>query len=186
MFEHWLANFTNWLGATDWSVGLHESYYMQNWMESTHVLFLMISLGMLVVIDLRMLGWWMSDVPASKIAARIETPMFIGFGVMTLTGIILFTANPIRYEHSVWFRIKLVLLVIAFVNAVLFRRHMSRSVSTWDTDKVPPPRTRNAAALSLALWVLIVTCGRFIAYDWYDCNQQLGSFMTWATGCSVQ
>jgi hypothetical protein len=186
VLEQLLSNFTTWLGATDWSVGLHESYYMQNWMESTHVLFLMVSLGMLVVIDLRMLGWWMTDVPASKVAARIGTPMFIGFGVMTITGIVLFTANPVRFEHSIWFRIKLILLVVAFINAVLFHRHMNRSASAWDTDKKPPARTRAAAALSLSLWVLIVTFGRFIAYDWYDCNQRLSTFMSWATGCSVQ
>jgi hypothetical protein len=186
VFEKTVSDVANWLAGTDWSIGLHESYYMQNWVESTHVLFLMLSLGMLVIIDLRMLGVWLGDVPASKVAARIGTPMFIGFSIMVITGFVLTTANPVRFEHSVWFRVKLILLVVAFINAVLFHRHMNRSVGTWDTDKKPPTRTRAAAALSLSLWVLIVTCGRFIAYDWYDCNQKLSGFMTWATGCSVQ
>jgi hypothetical protein len=184
--EQTISDFTKWLAATDWSIGLHESYYMQNWVESVHVLFLMVSLGMLVIIDLRMLGLWLNEVPASKVAARIGTPMFIGFGIMIVSGLVLSTANPVRYEHSVWYRIKLILLFVALINAVLFHRHMNRSVGTWDTDKKPPTRVRTAAALSLTLWVLIVTCGRFIAYDWYDCNQKLSGFMTWATGCAVQ
>ena len=184
MFEKWVADFANRLGATDWSVGLHESFYMFNWVESTHVLFLMVSLGMLVVIDLRMLGWWMSDVPASKVASRIGTPMFIGFSVMVITGLALFTAIPVRYTHSLWFRIKLVLLFVAAINAFLFHRHMNRSVATWDTAKVPPSRTRMAAALSLALWAGIVVCGRFIAYDWYDCGKFSNSVLLWATGCA--
>jgi hypothetical protein len=186
VFEKPVSDFANWLANTDWSIGLHESYYMQNWIESTHVLFLMVSLGMLVIIDLRMLGLWLNDVPASKVAARIGTPMFVGFGIMIVSGLILTTANPVRYEHSIWFRIKLILLFVALINAVLFHRHLNASVSTWDTAKKAPPRTRLAAALSLSLWVLIVTCGRFIAYDWYDCNQKLSGFMTWATGCAVQ
>jgi len=184
VFEKWVADFANRLGATDWSVGLHESFYMFNWVESTHVLFLMVSLGMLVVIDLRMLGWWMSDVPASKVASRIGTPMFIGFSVMVITGLALFTAIPVRYTHSLWFRIKLVLLFVAAINAFLFHRHMNRSVATWDTAKVPPSRTRMAAALSLALWAGIVVCGRFIAYDWYDCGKFSNSVLLWATGCA--
>ncbi|CAN0499099.1 unnamed protein product, partial [Discosporangium mesarthrocarpum] len=44
------------LDDTQWSTLLHESYYMYNWTESTHVLTLMVSLGMLFLIDLRMLG----------------------------------------------------------------------------------------------------------------------------------
>jgi hypothetical protein len=186
VFEKWISDFTNWLAATDWSVSLHESFYMMPWLESTHVLTLMVSLGMLAVIDLRMLGWWMSDVPASKVAARVGTPMFIGFGVMTITGLILFTAIPVRYEHSIWFRLKVILLMAAFINAVLFHRHMNRSVSSWDTAKKPPARTRAAAAVSLSLWILIVISGRFIAYVWYDCDEKLSPFMTWATGCNVQ
>jgi len=40
-------NFAVWLDDTRWSAMLHESYYMYNWVESTHVLTLMVSLGML-------------------------------------------------------------------------------------------------------------------------------------------
>jgi hypothetical protein len=185
VIEKPLHDFATWLAAQQWSIGLHESFYMFNWVESTHVLFLMVSLGMLVVIDLRMLGLWLSDVPASKVAHRLEKPMFVCFGVMVVTGVVLFTAIPVRYEHSIWFRVKLILLFIALINAIVFHRNLNQSVGTWDTDKKAPRHLRRAAALSLTLWVLIVTCGRFIAYDWYDCHQELGAFMTWATGCSV-
>ena len=67
---------------------LHESYYMYNWVESTHVLTLMVSLGMLFLIDLRMLGLALPDVPASRIAERLNVPMLIGFAVMFITGIL--------------------------------------------------------------------------------------------------
>jgi hypothetical protein len=159
---------------------------MWNWLESTHVLFLMISLGMLIVVDLRMLGWWLADVPASKIAARLGWPMFIGFSVMVITGLVLFTAIPVRYEHSLWFRLKLILLFAAAVNAFLFHRFMKQSVSTWDTDKVPPRRARVSASLSLGLWFAIVICGRFIANEWFDCGKTTNGFIVWATGCGVE
>ena len=186
MLEKLLSDFANWLAAQENSIALHESFYMFNWVESTHVLFLMLSLGMLAVVDLRMLGLWLTDVPASKVADRLAKPMFFGFAIMVITGVTLFYAIPVRYTHSIWFRIKLILLVAAAINAFLFHRHMNRSVSTWDTDKVPPKRTRMAGAISLSLWIGIVTCGRFIAYDWFDCGKTTNAFMVWATGCSVQ
>lgn len=184
--EKWLFEFANWLAATEWSISLHESFYMWNWMESTHVLFLMTSLGLLVVIDLRMLGLWMSDVPASKIAARLVTPMLISFVIMAISGAILFTSIPVRYTHSLWFRLKLLLLLVAAINAILLHRNMNKSVATWDMDKVAPKRIRFGAALSLALWVAIVICGRFIANNWFDCDRDNNAFVTWATGCAIE
>ena len=115
-----IYNFAVWVDDTPWSAMLHESYYMYNWVESTHVLTLMISLGMLFLIDLRMLGWAFPDVPASKIADRLNIPMMVGFTVMFITGILLFYAVPVRSVQSVWFRIKMVLLVGCAINAYLF------------------------------------------------------------------
>jgi len=181
--NEWLLKFAEAIGATSFSIGLHESYYMYAWIESIHVITLTISLGMLIVIDLRMLGVWLKDVPASKIAERLDRPMLIGFSIMVVTGVLLYVGIPIRTTQSLWFRIKVILLVAAFINAWLFRRHMQGSVGTWDVAAVPPRRTRVAAALSLTLWAGVVCCGRFIAYDWFDCGQNNPAFIDWAAGC---
>ena len=181
--NEWLLKFAEAIGATSFSVGLHESYYMYAWIESLHVITLTVSLGMLIVIDLRMLGVWLKDVPASKIAERLDRPMLIGFSIMVVTGVLLYVGIPIRTTQSFWFRIKLILLVAAFINAWLFRRHMQGSVGTWDVAPVPPRRTRVAAALSLTLWAGVVCCGRFIAYDWFDCGQDNPAFIDCAAGC---
>lgn len=178
-----LLKFAEAIGATWFSIKLHESYYLYAWVESTHVITLTISLGMLIVIDLRMLGLWLKDVPASKIAQRLDKPMLIGFSIMVVTGVLLYVGIPIRTTQSLWFRIKVILLVAAFINAWLFRRHMQSSVGTWDVAPVPPRRTRLAAALSLTLWASVVMCGRFIAYDWFDCGQDNPAFIDWASGC---
>jgi hypothetical protein len=181
--NEWLLKFAEAIGATWFSVALHESFYMYGWIESLHVITLTVSLGMLIVIDLRMLGLWLKDVPASKIAERLDRPMLIGFSIMVVTGVLLYVGIPIRTTQSLWFRIKVILLVAAFINAWLFRKHMQASVGTWDAAPVPPRRTRIAAALSLTLWASVVTCGRFIAYDWYDCGQDNPAFIDWAAGC---
>lgn len=178
-----LLKFAEAIGATWFSIALHESFYMYGWIESIHVITLMVSLGMLIVIDLRMLGLWLKDVPASRIAQRLDRPMLIGFSIMVVTGVLLYVGIPIRTTQSLWFRIKIILLVVAFINAWLFRKHMQASVGTWDSAPVPPRRTRIAAALSLTLWASVVACGRFIAYDWYDCGQDNPAFVDWAAGC---
>jgi len=172
-----------WLDGFQASTDLHESYYMYNWVEGTHVLTIMLFLGMLCVIDLRMLGWAFPSVPASKLSARLDLPMMLGFIVMVITGLLLYFAIPVRTTQSLWFRIKVVLLVAAGINALLFRRLVKSGKNSWDEDPVPPRRIRIGAGLSLALWLGVISTGRMIAYDWFDCYQQMPKLIYWAAGC---
>ena len=183
MLNEWLLSFARWLDSFAWSTEIHESFYLYAWIESTHVLTIMVFLGMLFVIDLRMLGLAFIDVPASKISERLDKPMMIGFALMVVSGLILFFAIPVRSTQSIWFRIKVVLLIAAGINAFLFRRKMKQAQGDWDTDRVPPKRMRVGAGLSLALWVGVIMTGRTIAYDWFDCHKELPYFMYWLAGC---
>jgi uncharacterized membrane protein len=183
VINEWLFRFAEWLYDMPWSRSLHESFYMYNWIESTHVVTLMLSLGMLFIIDLRMLGLTMTSVPASRIAERLNIPMMIGFGIMIITGLLLFYAVPTRTTTSIWFRIKFVLLIAAAVNAWLFHKRLRESKGTWDTDPIPPRHIRMGAAISLVLWAGVVTTGRLIAYDWHDCYRVQSEFIAWMAGC---
>ena len=183
MLNEVLLTFAQWLGAQPWSTGLHESFYMYNWIETTHVLTLSVFLGMLFVIDLRMLGLALTNVPASKIAEWLDLPMMIGFAVMIVTGLLLYYAIPVRTTQSVWFRLKVILLVAAGINAWIFRKRMKAAKPTWDLDPVPPKNVRIGAGLSLSLWIVIIFAGRAIAYDWFDCGQDQSPFINWAAGC---
>lgn len=178
-----IYKFALWLDTHAWSTGLHESYYLYNWIESTHVLTLMLSLGMLFLIDLRMLGLALPGVPASTLARRLNLPMLLGFSVMIATGLLLFYAIPVRSAQSLWLRIKLVLLAAAALNAWLFHRRMNMLPTGWDTAARAPARLRIGAAISLLFWVLIVICGRLIAYDWFDCNAQPAPLVADLAGC---
>ena len=44
---------------------------------------------------------------------------------------------------------------------------------------------RIAGGLSLALWSGVIVTGRFIAYDWFDCDRDNPAFIDWAAGCLV-
>ena len=57
MLNEWLLTLARWLDTQSWSTQIHESIYLYAWIETTHVLTLMVFLGMLFVIDLRMLSY---------------------------------------------------------------------------------------------------------------------------------
>lgn len=183
MLNELLLNLAHWFDAQAWSTALHESLYMYSWIETTHVLTLTVFLGMLFVIDLKILGMIFPTVPASLIAERLDKPMILGFAVMVITGLLLYYAIPVRTTQSVWFRIKVVLMVAAGINALLFRNRMRDADASWDGVTAAPKRLKVGAGLSLALWAGVVVTGRSIAYDWFDCTKELPYFMYWAAGC---
>ena len=183
MLNQWIYDFAVWVDGHASSTALHESYYMYNWVETTHVLTLMVSLGMLFLIDLRMLGYALPNVPASTLADRLNLPMLLGFTVMFATGFLLFYAIPVRSSQSLWFRIKVVLLILAAINAFLFRARMSAADGSWDKQARAPREFRIGAALSLVFWALIVIAGRLIAYDWFDCAVEPAPWIAALAGC---
>lgn len=107
-----------------------------------------------------------------------------GFAIMVVTGLLLFYSAPLRYYHNLFFRVKVLLLVVAGINVWLFHGRIHRAVAGWDLDAVPPRAARIAGAISLLVWAAIVVSGRLIAYNWFDCEiQPQPPFVNWASGC---
>ncbi|MFT4887887.1 MAG: putative membrane protein [Pseudohongiellaceae bacterium] len=186
MINELLLQFGQWMEAQQYSQMLVAGYYSYSWLEATHVLTLMVSIGSLFIIDFRMLGWILPNVSASTIAERLHKPMMIGFAVMFITGFLLVYAKPVETIQSLWFRIKMILLVLAFINAWVFNAKMKAAGGSWDNDSVAPRGLRTGAILSLVLWCGVVTMGRYIPYDWVDCDKTQNPTILWAAGCVDQ
>ena len=167
-----LVAFFQRFGDSSWSTGLHESRYAYDIIESVHVWALCLFFGLAVMFDLRLLGWTMRSIPVSEVARRMLPWTIAGFVVMVITGSLLFSAIPLRSFQSIFFRVKMVMFLLAGANVWIFHSGVFSRVRTWDLDKVPPRAARMAGALSIFLWVGIVISGRMIAYNWFDCDRQ--------------
>ena len=164
-----------------------ESLYVWPLLESTHVLSLGLFVGTAVMNDLRLLGWTLREVPVSEVTGRLLPWTRIGFAVMLTTGVLLFYSSPDRYYHNIFFRFKVLLLIVAGLNAFVFHRGIHRRVAEWDNDTKLPRAARVAGAVSLIAWALIVVSGRLIAYNWFDCDiQPQSNLINWAAGCGIQ
>ena len=76
--------------------------------------------------------------------------------------------DPLRYYGNVFFRVKLVLLALAGLNALAFHLTTYRRAERWDEDPQVTATARLAGAVSLLLWSAIIVSGRLIAYNWFD------------------
>jgi hypothetical protein len=178
------VTFAQWLADTPGSIALHESLYMYPLVESAHVLTLCVFVGTAVMVDLRLLGLTLRQVPVSEVTRRLLPWTAAGFVVMVITGALLFYAIPVRTYQNIFFRLKVVMLILAGLNVWLFHRKVQPTMSEWDLNAVAPRGARVAATVSLVLWAGIIVAGRMIAYNWFDCDiQPQPAIVNWAAGC---
>jgi hypothetical protein len=181
-----LLPFCEWLASTGGSIALHESLYMYPLVESLHVLTLCLFLGIAIMFDLRLLGFTLRRVAMSDMKRHLGPWMVAGFVVMVGTGVLLFYAIPVRSYQSIFFRVKVIALVLAGLNAFVFHSTIDRRIAEWDLAPVPPRAARRAGARSLILWAVIVVAGRMIAYNWFDCDKQpQPALVNTLAGCAV-
>lgn len=96
---------------------------------------------------------------------RLVLPWTLGsLLVVVPTGLMLFTANAAELIGNRTFLVKLLLLSLVGINALIYHAGPHQAARVWDQHGMPPRAARLAAALSLLLWVAIITAGRLIAY----------------------
>ncbi len=179
-----LLPFFQMIADSPWSIGLHESQYAYPIVESIHVWALCLFFGTVAMFDLRLLGWIMRSVPISEVVGRLRPWTIAGFVIMVISGSLLFFAIPVRSYQNIFFRGKMILLVIAGLNIWLFHARIYPKVVAFDTVGVPPKAARVAGAISLVLWSCILFSGRMIAYNWFDCDRQPQSaLINFLTSC---
>jgi len=156
--------FCQWLNDTGPATALRESTVVFPIVESIHTLAITLVVGTVAMLDLRLLGIVLKKEPVSKVAGQILPLTWIGFGVMLVSGLMLFAAEAAKCYHNPAFRLKLILLALVGLNPLIFHFTIFRSVERWDEAPRTPGRARLAAVLSLSLWSGIIVAGRAIAY----------------------
>ena len=136
--------------------------------ETAHVLGLCLFVGTAALWDLRLLGLTMRRVPVSQVSAQLLPWTVAGFVEMAISGALLVFSDPTRFYGNIFFRIKLVLLILAGLNALIFHKTVGKHKAEWDLDPVTPLRARLAGGASLTFWTLVIVTGRMIAYNWFN------------------
>jgi hypothetical protein len=156
-----------------------------NLLEGTHLIALMLFAGTIFVVDLRLLGVTFRKTKVSTISDAILPLTIYSFIFVVISGMGLLFAKPIYYYHNVQFLVKMVFLALALLNIMVFHGRVQATQGTWDADETPPSAARMSAAASLVLWTLVIICGRFIPYNWYDCGKPQPDFINWVQQCKT-
>jgi hypothetical protein len=158
------AHFLLWLHDTQFSITMRESLWAEPIVESIHVLTLTLFIGFAVLLDMRLLGVAMRRRPVSEVLGQLNPWLFVGFTIMIVSGTLLFIGDPVSFYTTTFFKVKMIMLVLAGLNVAIFNWTVGRKIAEWDLNPTTPRGAKVAAIVSLVLWVLIVAAGRAIAY----------------------
>jgi len=149
---------------TSWATAIRESEVVFPVLEGIHVLGLALVAGTIAVVDLRLLGLVLRGAPAGEVERRIVPITWAGFVVMAVTGSLLLASEAAKIVHNPALWVKLVALTLTGVNVAVFHFRAKPLLRAALPDAPVPAPARAGAAVSLALWLVVIAAGRAIAY----------------------
>jgi hypothetical protein len=130
--------------------------------ESLHFIGLSILIGTVGLFDLRMLG--MAKGISMSGLHRLIRWGICGFGINALTGFLFFAGTPDQYMYNPAFRLKMLFVSLAGVNILVFYTMLFRKIKTLDAGDDAPFAAKIIGAVSLLLWIGVMTCGRLLTF----------------------
>jgi len=149
------------------SIAIRESQDLYSWLLTSHVVSMCAFAGLVLMMDLRLLGIGNMRTTFSQVHRALFPWQVVFMTGSAITGLLLVYAEPLRFYSSFLFWIKVVLMVMASINALAFHRGTYLTVAKWDVDSMLPFGARLAGAVGLTLWAAVVVAGRLIAYNWF-------------------
>jgi hypothetical protein len=148
------------------SVGtaIRESTWLFPTIETTHVLSIVLVVGSIMIVDLRLLNVASRRRPVSDLIREVLPFTWVAFACAAITGSLLFTSSAVKYSHNAPFQFKMAVLLLAGLNMAIFHLGAGRTIHVWDRSAMIPTGARIAGAVSLLIWVCVVTLGRWIGF----------------------
>jgi hypothetical protein len=151
-----------WLETTTIANTIRTVAWIYPALETAHYIGLAFLVGGIMLIDLRLLGF-ARRLPMRSMIGLLPW-VWAGFIINAISGSLIFIYGAVNFSANPSFRLKMVLMVLAGINAVIFTLAAARSGDGWiESGQVPVP-IKAIATASFVLWLGVVTAGRWMAY----------------------
>ncbi|MGL6110832.1 MAG: hypothetical protein ACRC2B_12130 [Rubrivivax sp.] len=130
--------------------------YVYPALEVLHIVGIALLLGNLVLFELRVWGFG-PELPLAALARLALRLSLAGFGLIAASGLLMFAGQPAELLANRSFVVKIGLVLLAGLNAAWF--HARGSLQRLDRS------ARVQTVVSMGLWLAVIICGRWIAYQ---------------------
>jgi hypothetical protein len=143
---------------------LRESALVYPVVMTTHLACIAVFGGMILMTDLRLLGIAMTDRSVTDVVNQFRIWKRVGFCIMVTMGALLASSEAVKYSDNPFFWAKMCCLCLVAVHAIIFRPRVYNQTEEIDRAPSLPGRAKLAGALSLVIWLSVLSMGRLIGY----------------------
>jgi hypothetical protein len=150
----------NWIKETPLGHAMREVPDLFPACETAHFIGLSLLLGVMIVVDLRILGFFKQTSYASVL--KLLPLAVLGFVINLASGICFIACNPFLYFTNNAFYLKLLVIALGGLNALWFTFAEHRVIAGLPNDAQAPALAKVMAGASLAMWLLVILLGRLL------------------------
>jgi hypothetical protein len=154
----------SWLESTPLALYITESTVAFPAIEIVHVVAIALVFGTIAIVDFRLLGLGSNNRAVTELCRDVLPWTWTAFGIAAISGSLLFISQATQYVGNPAFRMKMLLMLAAGINMVVFELITFRSVSKWDRDVPVVPAGKVAGAISLVCWLGVVSLARWVGF----------------------
>lgn len=157
------AEWLQWLNDSAVAEAIRQQFWAYPVIEAVHILGITLLVGAVAMFDLRLLGV-SRHLQVTAMARHLLPWAYAGFGIVVGSGGLLFATDAPAIALNGAFQLKLVCIVGAGINALVFHWRFYPTVRRWNRGVKSPWKVQAIAVLSLVLWIAVIICGCLIAY----------------------
>lgn len=154
-----LLPFFEWCEATRLGLLVRESVWLFPVVEAVHLLGLSLLGGVVLLVDIRMLGGGLTRTPIALLARNVRPWLTAAVTLMAATGLLLFLSESVKCYYSQAFWVKITTFPVAVAFTFLVRQRVAES------DHTTPFTAKCTGAASIALWLVVAAAGRWIGFS---------------------
>ena len=139
--------------------------YAWSWptLETLHFIGMCLLFGPIIIMDLRLMGFDRLSMPGLSVHSLV--PMTLaGFVINLTTGIMFMFGDPYRYVINISFQLKMLLVLLAGINAIIFWLKVSPVLERLGPHEDAPTSLKLVGLGSLLMWTGVLCFGRLIPY----------------------
>jgi uncharacterized protein DUF6644 len=153
-----------WLESTSLAISIAESTVAFPIIEIVHVVAITLVFGTIAIVDFRLLGLGSNNRAVTELCRDVLPWTWSAFVVAAITGTLMFIHHATEYFSNTAFRAKMLLMLLAGINMVVFELITFRGVAKWDHGVPVVPAGKLAGAISLVCWLGVVGFARWIGF----------------------
>ena len=136
------------LNANEWAFPLTECF---------HIASFALSIGTIMLVDLRLLGLAFKRETPGQLLKDTGLWTLAGLIIVIISGLLIFSSDPIRYIYNMGFQYKILFLVLAIIFNYTIHRKVALSNSSTSMAKL-------VGGISVLLWILVPFGGIWISF----------------------